>query len=550
MSFIRTQRLARFLFQGLWYLGLSLIGLFGLCLITGCQDGTSLVDKGIENQVLHVGNGLEPQELDPHIITGISEIKIVSALFEGLIGQAPENLDPLPGVAESWTVSEDLTTYTFQLRDSKWSNGQSLNAADFEFSFKRMLNPALGAPNAYLLFVLKHARYYYEGKTTWENVGVRASDEKTLILELEKPVHYFLRLLSHPAFYPVPRFVLEQFGDPFGRATGWTRAENIVSNGPFRLESWRVNERIHVVRNEHYWDNSQTRLNEIYFYPTESREAEERAYRGGRLHLTEAMPVSMVQHYRETNNPALQIDPYLGTYYLQLNTRKQALSDPRVRRALSLVVDRKLIVDNILQGDQKPAWHFTPPNTAGYTPDINGEKNLDEARSLMAAAGFENGEGFPELVYLYNTSESHKQIAEAIQQMWQTALGISIRLENQEWKVYTQSREAGSFDILKSSWIADFEDPSTFLEVWTSSSGNNFTGWTNQDYDYLVEKPLAANRYASFEQAEELLIQEQPIIPLYFYTSVYLKHPSVKGYYPTLLNYHPWKYIYLEAVSP
>jgi oligopeptide transport system substrate-binding protein len=523
-----------------------------LSFLIGCKKKTSLVEVGIATQTLHVGNGLEPQDLDPHLITGISEIKILSALLEGLVGQAPEDLSPVPGVAESWDISEDGRIYTFHLRPQlKWSDGTKLTTEDFIYSFQRMLNPKLGAANAYLLFSLKNAKKYYEGNSDWDNVGVAALDQRTLIIELENPTPYFLRLLAHPAWFPLPKTTLSKFGEPYGRATGWTRAGSLVANGPFQLSEWRVNERIHLTRNNNYWDNNTTRLNEIYFYPTESREAEERAYRGGRLHLTEALPTSRVQYYQDRKDPALQIDPYLGTYYLQLNSRKPPLSDSRVRRALSLVLDRRLIVEKVTQGDQQPAWHFTPPGTAGYTPDISGQKNLDEAKRLLTEAGFENGEGFPELTYLYNTSESHKAIAEAIQSMWQTELGIKIRLENQEWKVYTQSREAGSFHILKSSWIADYEDPSSFLDVWTSQSGNNFTGWKSVEYDHLIRttrsQPSATERTFIFEQAEKLLIAEQPIIPLYFYTSVYLKHPSVAGYYPTLLNYHPWKYVYLKS---
>ena len=518
---------------------------------SACKKQSKPVDAGITQQILHVGNGLELQELDPHIITGISEIKTLSALFEGLVGQAPEDLSPVPGSASSWDISENGTVYSFHLRKAlKWSDGSPLTAEDFAFSFKRMLNPKLGAANAYLLFVLKNAQAYFEETADWSEVGVKTKDERTLILELENPTPYFLRLLTHPAWYPIPENVLREFGDPFGRANGWTRAGKLVSNGPFQLTDWRINERLHVVRNSHYWDNATTQLEEIYFYPTENREAEERAYRSGQLHITEAVPTSQVRNYRDQNDPVLQIDPYLGTYYLQLNTRTKPLDDPRVRKALSLVIDRQQITEKITQGGQQPAWHFTPPGTAGYAPAISGSVNEAEAKRLLSEAGFPNGENFPRLTYLYNTSENHKAIAEAIQHMWQRSLGIQIELENQEWKVYTQSRETGEFDVLRASWIADYEDPSSFLDVWASQSGNNFTGWTAGEYDRLLESAQGADTSSRFEilkQAEGLLIDHQPIIPLYFYTSVYLKHPSVKGYHPTLLNYHPWKHVYLEA---
>lgn len=520
----------------------------------GCNQGPSNTEKGIATQTLHVGNGLEPQELDPQIITGGSEIKILSSLFEGLAGQHPMDLSPLPGSAESWEISEDGLEYIFHLRDGlRWSNGDILSAQDFAFSFQRMLNRKLGAANAYLLFALKNAQAYYEGSVSWESVGVTPIDESTLKLELENPTPYFLRLLSHPAWFPLHKPSLAAFGDPLGRASGWTRPGSLVSNGPFQLADWKINEYIRVVKNENYWDRQSTRLNEIIFYPTESRDAEGRAFEAGQLHITEAVPSSKVGYYREQKNPALNIDQYLGTYYLQLNTRKPPLSDSRVRKALSLVIDRRLIVEQITQGDQQPAWYFTPPGMDGYDPKISGEIDRARARKLLSEAGFPNGEGFPVLTYLYNTSENNKTIGEALQQTWQSSLGIRVELINQEWKVFTQSRQSGEFDILRGSWIADYIDPSSFLEVWTSQSGNNFTGWSSGKYDNLISRSLAtrdqSKRFSHFANAERLLIDEQPIIPLYFYTSVYLKDPSVQGYNPTLLNYHPWKHVYLESAT-
>ena len=518
---------------------------------SACKPGQTIVERSGANQILHVGNGQEPQELDPHIITGVSEIKILSALFEGLVGQDPENLDPIPGAAESWDISPNGLTYTFHLRpDLKWSDGQPLTAMDFAFSFERALTPAVAAPNAYLLYVLKNAAACYRGEVAFEEVGVKALDEGALELQLSHPTPYLLSLLAHPAWFPVQRSAIAAQGEALGRSPGWTRPGNFVGNGPFQLENWKVNSYVQVVKNPHYWDAERTRLNQIFFYPTESREAEERAFRAGQLHLTEAMPVSKVGFYRDQDHPALRINPYLGTYYLQLNTRNPALADTRVRQALALAIDRDLIVESITRGGQKPAWHFTPPGTGGYTPAISGSKNVELAQQLLAQAGFPGGEGFPRLSYLYNTSENNKAIAEALQQMWRRNLGLSVELINQEWKVYTHSRETGQFDILRSSWIGDYLDATSFLDVWTSESGNNFTGWQSDGYDDLLAQARLVNaaeeRFAIFAQAEELLMREQPILPLYFYTSVYLKHESVKGYYPTLLNYHPWKFVYLE----
>ncbi len=516
-----------------------------------CKRGETIVERARANQILHVGNGQEPQELDPHIITGVSEIKILSALFEGLVGQDPTNLDPIPGAAESWEISPDGLSYTFHLRPGlQWSDGHALNAGDFAYSFQRALTPAVAAPNAYLLYVLKNAAAYYQGEVAFGDVGVKALDDRTLELQLSHPAPYLLSLLAHPVWFPLQRETVASEGEALGRSPGWTRAGKLVSNGPFRLKDWKVNGYVQVVKNQYYWDAERTRLDQIFFYPTENREAEERSFRAGQLHLTEAMPVSKVGFYRDQNHPSLQIDPYLGTYYLQLNTRNPALADARVRRALGLAIDRDLIVESITRGGQKPAWHFTPPGTGGYTAEITGSKNIEMARELLAQAGYPGGEGFPKLSYLYNTSENNKTIAEALQHMWSQNLGLNVELINQEWKVYTHTRETGQFDILRSSWIGDYLDATSFLDVWTSQSGNNFTGWKSPLYDQLLDDArrlsLATERFERFRKAEELLMREQPIIPLYFYTSVYLKHESVKGFYPTLLNYHPWKFVYLD----
>ncbi len=518
---------------------------------SACKPGQSIVEQARANQILHVGNGQEPQELDPHIITGVSEIKILSALFEGLVGQDPANLDPIPGAAESWDISPDGLSYTFHLRPGlKWSDGKTLKAEDFAYSFQRALTPEVAAPNAYLLYVLKNAAAFYRGEVPFTDVGVNALDDRTLKLQLDHPAPYLLSLLAHPVWFPLQREAVASQGDALGRSPGWTRPGKLVSNGPFRLNDWKVNGFVQVVKNPHYWDAERTRLNQIYFYPTESREAEERAFRAGQLHITEAMPVSKVGFYREQDHPSLQIDPYLGTYYLQLNIRNPVLADARVRRALGLAIDRDLIVQSITRGGQQPAWHFTPPGTGGYTAEITGRKNTELARELLAQAGYPGGEGLPTLSYLYNTSENNKAIAEALQEMWRQNLGLSVELINQEWKVYTHSRETGQFDILRSSWIGDYLDATSFLDVWTSQSGNNFTGWNSPEYDHHLARArlsnVASQRFEQFEKAEGLLMREQPIIPLYFYTSVYLKHQSVKGFYPTLLNYHPWKFIYLD----
>jgi len=528
--------------------------MLGMLAFSGCGPRKNLAEKGIDTQTLHVGNAVEPVDLDPHAISGVAEIRILSALFEGLVGQDPHDLSPIPGMAESWDISDDGLTYTFHLReDARWSDGNPLGAEDFAFAYERILSPDMAAPNASLLFTLRNAQAFNQGKTSFDQVGVQVIAAHTLQLTLAQATPYLLHLLSHPAWYPLPQQAIEQHGDRFAPGNRWTRPGNLVSNGPFQLTDWKVNQYVQVSANPLYWDAGNVRLSQIFFYPTESRDGEERSFLNGQLHITDALPVSKVKQYIDRRDPALRIDPYLGTYYLQLNTRIQGLDDPRVRRALSLAIDREALVRTVLQGAQEVAWQFTPPGTPGYRGDYQGTYDPDQARSLLAAAGYPDGKGFPQLSYLYNTSENHKLIAEALQQMWKVELGIDIQPYNQEYKVYMQSRTQGEFNILRSSWIGDYLDASTFLKVFESGSDHNYTGWNSSAYDQAItiagSTLDSAKRNTAFDTAEAVLRTECPIIPIYHYNSIYLKNPAVQGYYPTLLNLHPWKFVYLESVT-
>lgn len=523
-----------------------------LAVLCGCGRRETRVQIGDREQILHLGNSSEPKDLDPHIVTGVTENNILMALLEGLVSEDPHDLQPVPGTAERWDVSEDGTVYTFHLRkNARWSNSDPVTADDFVFSFRRILSPALGSPYAYMLFCLVNAEEYNRGETDdFSTVGVEASDAHTLKLTLLNPVSYFLSLLNHFSWYPVHPATILKFGAIDQLGSRWTRPENFVSNGPFVLKSWEPGKRISVSKSETYWDKERVRLNGIAFHPIGDHQIEERSFRGGQLHVTGTIPIDRISFYREQRPNLLRLDPYLGTYYYLINVTRPPLNDVRVRKALAMSIDRSQIVQYVTRAGEAPAYHFTPPDTAGYTCSARLEEGVEKAQQLLAEAGFPGGQGFPRLQLLYNTSDAHARIAQAIQQMWKTALGIDIELVNEEWKVYLADTLAKKYDIARAGWIGDYVDPNTFLDMWVTDGGNNRAAWSHAEYDRLIHAASRVldrvERAELFQQAEALLVQELPIIPMYFYRSKSLIQPSVKGWNPTILDHHPYKYVYLE----
>lgn len=618
----------------------------------GVQARVSNVETGDRYQILHYANGTEPEGVDPHIVTGVSENNIISALYEGLVGIHPRTVTPLAdGSAERWEISPDGLTYTFYLRhDATWSNGDSVRASDYVYAYHRMLNPRMAAKYAYLLYLMQNAEAYNrsflgriligeddEFPVAWADleavdfrpnpasrnplntkgldllnldelaqlgrgelafdwpaslstpireliverfiqfreepsdlwvrakVGVVAESEFVLRIELEKPAPYFLGMLAHYSWYPVHPPTIEKHGGMTQRDSTWTRPENIVTNGPFRLQDWKINRHLHVVKREDYWEADAIRLREIYFYPIDNVETEQRAFRDGYVHVTSTVPTHRIAFNQEHFPNNQRFDAYLGVYYYRLNVTppesgadadeeavRKAMSDKRVRQALTYSVNREAIV-GFLGGGQLPAYSFVPPDTAGYDSKHRVVYDPARARALLAEAGYPGGEDFPKVKLLYNTSEGHKRIAEIIQQMWKDELGIEIILENQEWKVFLDSLNRKEFDIGRAGWIGDYLDPSTFLDLWLSTSGNNTTGFENIEYDRLMDQAARSfdseERMEYFQQAEAVLLDELPVIPIYYYVSSKLIRESVQGWYPNLLDRHPYKYVYLEPLD-
>jgi oligopeptide transport system substrate-binding protein len=535
--------------------GLSCLIAVAALLLTGCgkHPAASAADNAAPRKILNFGNGDEPQDIDPQIITGVPEQNIILALFEGLVSQDPHDLHPVPGVAKSWDISSNGLVYIFHLReDAKWSNGEAVTAQDFVQSYQRLLTPSLGAQYAYMIFnYVAGAKDYYDGKLKdFSRVGIKAPDEHTLQITLLNPTPYLLKAMCHPAWFPVPIDTIAKFGGLDRKGTNWTRPENIVGNGSFFLKAWLPQQRIAVERSPTYWDRANVKLDEIDFYPVQSSDTEEHMFRTGQLDITNELSADKIPFYKRDHPDQLRIEPFLGIYFYRCNVKRPPLDNIKVRRALALAIDRESLIKNVVKGDEQPAYAVSYPGTAGYSPQARLAGTLDDARHLLAEAGYPNGHGFPPIDLIYNTNVNHRVIAEAIQQMWKKNLNIDVVLRNEEWKVYLDAQTTGDYQMARAAWIADYVDPNSFLDLWETGNGNNETNWGNPDYDGLLVASRTAKtdgeRYALYQKMDAILVNELPVIPIYYYTRVHLVNPKVKGFWPTLLDFHPWKFVDIE----
>jgi len=524
--------------------------LLALTTLVACSRGETRVQQGNRLSEFHAGNSAEPQTLDPQVSTGVPENNIIMGLFEGLVSKDPKDLSPVPGMADRWEVSEDGLTYHFHIRDNaKWSDGKPITAEDYRWSWMRALDPKMGNEYAYMLFPIKNAEPYGTGKLDdFDQVGVRVIDDHNLEVELENPTPYFLQLLDHHSTYVVPKHVILKYGEMTDRYSDWTRPGNMVTNGPFQLEEWKIYHYVKITRNPHYWDNDTTQLNAIYFYPVENYSTEERMFRVGELHKTFEIPLDKFPEYKKLHPELLRNDPYLGTYYYQFNLTRKPFDDVRVRRALALAIDREAVVHSVMYGVVDPGYTLVPPGVAGYQPPVLLEFNPEEAKRLLAEAGYPNGKGFPHVELLYNTNESHRKIAVAVQQMWKKYLNLDIALTNQEWKVYIDSRNRLRYDIARAGWIGDVVDPMNFLDLGLSTNGNNRSGYNRPEYDKYILKTIPGSktpeeRNKNFYAAETMIMTDLPFVPIYTYKTKYLLDPGVKGLQSNYLDLYYWKYV-------
>lgn len=517
-------------------------------MLAGCGERVPAADAA----VFHYAVGHEVQDLDPHVVTGAPERAVLAALFEGLVAEREDGRGTEGGVAENWASSPDGLRWVFHLRRSaRWSNGAPVTAHDFVASYRRILSPGLGAEFAYNLFPLAGAEDFHAGRLRdFSEVGVKALDDHTLQLTLRHRTPFLLDMLKHYTWFPVHLPTLEQHGGVLRRGSAWTRPESFVGNGPFVLTSWRPQDRIVVTRSPTYWDRARVTLESVHFHPTENIETQERMFRTGALHRTAELPLSKVPVYRREHPAVYRQDPYYGVYMYRLNVSRAPLTDVRVRRALSLAIDREAIVSRVTQGGQQPAYQYCPP-AEKYRSRARLMGDPAAARQLLAEAGFAGGRGFPRLELLYNTSESHRAIAEAIQQMWRRELGIGVELVNREWKVYLDAMHQRSYDIARGGWIANYADPHTFFDVFLGGGGNNMTGYANVEYDRLVSAALRSGseeeRGEIYQQLDALLMRDVPVIPIYFYTRTYALAANVTGWPANALDSRSWKYVGLRG---
>jgi oligopeptide transport system substrate-binding protein len=513
-------------------------------------------------------NDAEVTSLDPATVTGIPEGRVARFLFEGLCVHDPRTLAPLPGAAESWIVSSDEREYTFRIRaNARWSNGDPLTARDFAWSFERLLDPRTAAEYAYQLWCVKGARAFTTDvdalgnpRHPFDSVAIRAVDDRTLAIELELPSPHFLDVLAMPALAPVNRRSIEALRARFPEdwSTEWTKPEHLVTNGPYTLLFRRVGDRMRFARNEQYWDAAHVAFETVDCLAVEHPGTMLDLYLTGAVAWTGSVPTTLIPRLlaREDFHPV----PYLGTSFYRFNVTRPPLDDERVRRALALAIDRAALTELVARAGEAPAWSLVPPGARdmdgaalehcsdGATRDARFAADVRAARGLLAEAGYgPGGRALPAIEILYNTQSNNRDVAEVIADGWRKHLGASVALENQEWKVYLDAQKRLDYQVSRSSWIGDHLDPIGFLEIFTTGSENNRTGWSDPRYDELVARARASRgveRRALLHDAEALLMRALPIVPLYFFVTKNLVDPRLGGFHENALDEHPPKFWY------
>jgi len=513
-------------------LATTLLALSGSVIAASVPPGVELAAQ----QEIVRNNGSEPASLDPHKVESDVEFNLISDMFDGLVGVKDDGTIA-PHLAERWD-NKDNTVWTFHLRPGiTWSDGTAITAQDFVFSWRRLVSPATLSPygsypgNMHIM----NAAEIAQGKQSPDTLGVKAINDTTLEVTLTQPNASFLAMLAHPSMVPVDKVLINRFGDK------WSKPEHFIGSGAYTLSEWIVNERIVAQRNPRYWDNKKTIVNKVTYLPLSSQTADVNRYRAGEIDITSTIPLNQFAQLKKTLGDQVHVSPQLATYYYQFNTQKAPFNDPRVRRALNMALDKDIIADKVLGQGQRPAWVISQPEIGGVTlqgPEYAHwprEKRLDEAKKLLAAAGF--GPDHPlTFSLLYNTMESHQRIAIAASSMWKKNLGVEVKLQNQEWKTMLDAMHTGSFDVVRYAWIADYDDATTFLNTFRTHDSENTSKYSNPAYDEaLVNAAKATDLKARgdyYQQAEDILGQDVPAIPVYHYVRTYLVKPWVGGFAP------------------
>lgn len=517
-----------------------LVAMAVVLVMAACQGG----DRGRSAEVLVIGNGTEPATLDLHQATGQPELRILGALVEGLVVRTPNAGTVEPGLAKSWSVDSSGTRYDFQLRKARWSDGSALTAHSVVASWKRFADPATAAEYASLLRVVRNGDSVRLGRLPMDSLGIQATSDSTLTVRLESPVAFFLDLCAFEPFAPVPVDSIERHGK------AWTQIGRFVGNGPFRLAERSRNQSLILERNPFYWDSNQVSLRRIEVRPIEDQLTAFQMFRNFELDWTFNIPPSRMQNARRM--PEFYVAPMYGTYYFLVNCRKPGFESPLLRQALSYAIDRQRLVDKVLKGIGSVATGFVPA-TAPY-PELQVLAfDTAKARDYLRRSGFSAENPPPGLQILFNNSETHKTIAEVIQQMWKSTLGLNAELVNYEWKVYLENtRNLHYSGLARASWIGDFSDPISFLELFTTNNGNNRAGYSNAAYDSLIalswKEADATKRLGLLHQAEALLLKEMPIIPVYHYAVTEMRSPRLRHADPNPLGMYAWKNLSLDAL--
>lgn len=527
----------------------------------GCQDANSSAPPKTTNekpadpapgnktetpkeQVFRFNLHSNPPTLDPGQSQDNVSFAVLNGLYEGLT-RSNQNGEVLPGTAEKWDVSSDGTKYTFHLRkDAKWSNGDPVTAADFEFSWKRVLDPKTepAPPYAYQLYYIKGAEAYNTGKNADPNsVAVKAVDAHTLEVELEHSTPYFLSLLSFQTYFPVHSSAKTN--------PKWASdASTIISNGPFKISEWKQQSSLVLVKNDQYYAKDDIKFTKVQMTMVDDSGSELNMYETDQLDFagmpTGRIPNEQIPVLKQTKQNELEIKGIASTYYYLFNNKQKPFNNVNIRKALAMAIDRQQIVDKVTLGGQLPAFGIVPPGIAGENGEYRSEhkddyfkENVEEAKALLQKGLSELGlSAMPEFTLAYNTDESHKKVAEAVADMWNKNLGIKAKIENQEWGVFLKNRTALNYQMARAGWITDYNDPMSFIDLYMTGSGNNDIGYSNPEYDKLVREAKESldnkERMELMVKAERILIeQDQAILPIYYYTNVALKKPNLKNVY-------------------
>ena len=510
-------------------------------LVSGC--GGRVVGLDVARRLLDIGNGAEPLSLDPHKASGQWENRIIGEMFLGLTTEDAHG-QPIPGMAESWETSEDGLTWTFHLRDANWSDGAPCTAYDFEYAFRRILSPDTIAEYAQITYAILNAQKAKEGKVKIEDIGVRAIDERTLEMRLEHPAPYLAGLLKHYTHYPVPKHVVEKFGD------AWIKPANIQVNGPFKLEKWWSNYVVHLVKNTGFYDARNVAFNELYFYPTNNDDAAVRRVMSRELGWSTNFSGKKATYYEKALPGFVKIAPFMQVQYFSINTRRAPFNDVRVRRALSMAIDRTFVCDRIWQAGYQSAWSFVPPGIYAYPKsgrlDFAGAPVAErraEARRLLEAAGF--GPDRPlRFTFSHRNTQDNPAVAVVAQADWRAiAPWVEVTLSGVETQIHYANLRNRNFDVGDGAWIADYNDAYTYLFLCETRTGpQNYSGYSNPAYDQLMAGATlerdAAARADLMRQAEQIMLDDCPVIPVGFGTSKNLVDPRIKGFEGNLEDVH------------